>query len=85
MLLIQENKSLGHENVAFCWLCLQLEVLKRKSLLEDLSDNFTKIGMHDLWYEFAILERGQWEGVVAGGKVWRGCAFWRRVGWVCVD
>jgi Leucine-rich repeat (LRR) protein len=55
-LLIQENKSLGYEIIAFCWLCLQLKALKRKSLLEDLSDNFTKIGMHDLWYEFAILE-----------------------------
>ena len=53
---LRELKSLGHENVAFCWLCLQLEVLKRKSLLEDLSNNFTHIGMHDLWYEFAVFE-----------------------------
>ncbi|KAG0554019.1 hypothetical protein KC19_12G056800 [Ceratodon purpureus] len=33
-----------------------LEVLKRKSLLEDLSEDFTKIGMHDLWIEFAVAE-----------------------------
>ncbi|KAG0598142.1 hypothetical protein M758_12G049500 [Ceratodon purpureus] len=33
-----------------------LEVLKRKSLLEDLTDNFTRIGMHDLWIEFAVAE-----------------------------
>ena len=33
---------------------MQLEVLKRRSLLDDLSGGFTKIGMHDLWYEFAI-------------------------------
>ncbi|KAG0553984.1 hypothetical protein KC19_12G053800 [Ceratodon purpureus] len=33
-----------------------LEVLKRKSLLEDLTDDFTEIGMHDLWIEFAVAE-----------------------------
>ncbi|KAG0598288.1 hypothetical protein M758_12G061400 [Ceratodon purpureus] len=49
------------------WLCMvhdktieeikdMLEVLKRISLLEDLGDGFTKIGMHDLWIEFAVEE-----------------------------
>ena len=36
--------------------CLQLGILKRKSLLEDLDGGFTKIGMHDLWREFAVAE-----------------------------
>jgi Leucine-rich repeat (LRR) protein len=36
--------------------CLQLQTLKRNSLLEDLNDNFTHIGMHDLWIEFAVAE-----------------------------
>jgi len=35
---------------------LQLEKLKKKSLLENLGDGFRKIGMHDLWHEFARLE-----------------------------
>jgi Leucine-rich repeat (LRR) protein len=30
--------------------------LKRNSLLEDLNDDFTSIGMHDLWIEFAVAE-----------------------------
>ena len=38
----------------FIVLCLQLRVLKRRSLLEDLSDDFTIMGMHDLWFEFAV-------------------------------
>lgn len=36
--------------------CLQLQTLKRNSLLEDLNDDFTHIGMHDLWIEFAVAE-----------------------------
>ncbi|KAG0554037.1 hypothetical protein KC19_12G058600 [Ceratodon purpureus] len=39
-----------------------LEVLKRKSLLEDLTDDFTRIGMHDLWIEFAIAETKAQDG-----------------------
>ena len=39
-----------------CFVCLQLEVLKRKSMLDDISDDFTRIGMHDLWFEFAAVE-----------------------------
>jgi Leucine-rich repeat (LRR) protein len=35
---------------------LQLEVLKRKSFLEDLGDGSTIIGMHDLWREFSVME-----------------------------
>ena len=35
---------------------LQLQALKRNSLLEDLNDDFTSIGMHDLWIEFAVAE-----------------------------
>jgi Leucine-rich repeat (LRR) protein len=34
----------------------QLENLKTKSLLESLGDGFSRIGMHDLWREFAKLE-----------------------------
>lgn len=37
---------------------MQLEGLKRKSLLQDLGDGrSTRIGMHDLWREFAIMEK----------------------------
>ncbi|KAG0598272.1 hypothetical protein M758_12G059800 [Ceratodon purpureus] len=39
-----------------------LEVLKRKSLLEDLTDDFTRIGMHDLWIEFAVAETKAQDG-----------------------
>jgi Leucine-rich repeat (LRR) protein len=35
---------------------LQLEGLKGKSLLENLGDGRRKIGMHDLWREFAIMK-----------------------------
>lgn len=35
---------------------MQLENLKSKSLLENLGDGFSRIGMHDLWREFAKLE-----------------------------
>ncbi|KAG0554032.1 hypothetical protein KC19_12G058100 [Ceratodon purpureus] len=49
------------------WLCMvhdktteeikdMLEVLKRKLLVEDLGGGFTKIGIHDLWIEFAVEE-----------------------------
>ena len=38
------------------FVCLQLEVLKRKSMLDELSDDFAQIGMHDLWLEFAVVE-----------------------------
>jgi hypothetical protein len=49
-------KAMGIK-MKFCWwLCVQLEVLKKRSLLEDLSDDFSEIGLHDLWSEFAILE-----------------------------
>ncbi|KAG0621673.1 hypothetical protein M758_3G039500 [Ceratodon purpureus] len=34
----------------------RLENLKSKSLLENLGDGFCRIGMHDLWREFAKLE-----------------------------
>ncbi|XP_073390626.1 uncharacterized protein [Physcomitrium patens] len=34
----------------------RLENLKSKSLLENLGDGFSRIGMHDLWHEFAKLE-----------------------------
>ncbi|KAG0615814.1 hypothetical protein M758_5G068900 [Ceratodon purpureus] len=33
-----------------------LNQLKQKSLLEDLGDGWTKIGMHDLWREFCVAE-----------------------------
>ena len=36
--------------------CEQLMVLKKKSLLEDLGDGSSDIGMHDLWREFCVLE-----------------------------
>ena len=35
---------------------MQLEVLKRKSFLEELGDGSTIIGMHDLWREFCVME-----------------------------
>jgi hypothetical protein len=35
---------------------VQLKGLKRKSLLENLGDGFSKVGMHDLWHEFAVME-----------------------------
>ena len=37
-------------------LALQLEYLKQKSLLENLGNGRTKIGMHDLWLEFCVAE-----------------------------
>jgi Leucine-rich repeat (LRR) protein len=42
---------------------VQLKGLKRKSLLENLGDGFSKVGMHDLWHEFAVMEttRGEYE------------------------
>lgn len=40
----------------FLFICLQLENLKRKSLLENLGNGFEGIGIHDLWHEFARLE-----------------------------
>jgi hypothetical protein len=35
---------------------LQLIALKKKSLLEDLGDGSSDIGMHDLWREFCVIE-----------------------------
>ncbi|KAG0601993.1 hypothetical protein M758_11G152900 [Ceratodon purpureus] len=40
-----------------------LKGLQRKSLLENLGDGFSKVGIHDLWHEFAVMEttRGKYE------------------------
>ena len=51
-----------------CCVLLQLEGLKRKSLLEDLGDGLSsRIGMHDLWRDFATLES---KAGVFGGRSW---------------
>jgi hypothetical protein len=51
---------------------LQLEGLKRKSLLEDLGDGRGAIGMHDLWREFAVKKA---KGREFGSEPW----FYRKV------
>lgn len=38
-----------------------MKTLQRKSLLENLEDGFSKIDMHDLWREFAVMEAGSGE------------------------
>ena len=43
------------EVMRYC-VCWQVKVLKRKSMLDELSDDFTRIAMHDLWREFAVVE-----------------------------
>ena len=35
---------------------MQLLGLKRKSLIEEVGDGRTRIGIHDLWREFAVME-----------------------------
>ncbi|KAG0556582.1 hypothetical protein KC19_11G064700 [Ceratodon purpureus] len=60
----QEDIIFGN---VFCWLSLlhkrslsdtkdDLQILKRRSLLEDLGDGFSRITLHDLYYEFAVNE-----------------------------
>ncbi|KAG0577117.1 hypothetical protein KC19_5G132000 [Ceratodon purpureus] len=39
----------------------QLRHLKRKSLLEELGDGTTIVGVHDLWREFAKVEANAWK------------------------
>jgi hypothetical protein len=51
---------------------LQLEGLKRKSLLEDLGDGRGVIGMHDLWREFVVKKA---KGREFGSEPW----FYRKV------
>lgn len=77
------------------WLCIvheesiedmkdMLEILKKRSLLENLSDDFSEIGLHDLWHEFAILETkaqdyedGRWVYHANGKKTIKTNRQWR--------
>lgn len=59
MLLLSLDGRVDYLNFEDIWCCgvaLQLESLKQISLLEDLDDGWTKIGMHDLWHKFCITE-----------------------------
>ncbi|KAG0569869.1 hypothetical protein KC19_6G122200 [Ceratodon purpureus] len=75
----------------------RLNVLRKRSLLEELGDGRSRIGMHDLWREFAVMEakRGEeesshwvYEVNVGGPRVAESCMHgggWESLRRICIS
>ncbi|KAG0613627.1 hypothetical protein M758_6G117300 [Ceratodon purpureus] len=75
----------------------RLNELRKRSLLEELGDGRSRVGMHDLWREFAVMEakRGEeesshwvYEFNVGGGRAAESCMHgggWENLRRICID